>query len=395
MKKIILGRMLIDGTGKKPLPRPAVVVEDGRIRSVQTSETLPHSHDAEMIDLSDTTLLPGFIDAHVHLVLSGDQEAIAQLRTDSDEMLTIRATHNAQRCLKAGVTTVRDCGDRNGVTLTLKRAIALGIVPGPRIVACGPPITTTAGHLHYMGIEADSAHEVRKAARRLIKLGVDWIKVCGTGGGITPGTNTRRAQYSVAELKPLVQDAHRLGRRVSVHAHGTEGIRNAVRAGADSIEHSSWLAEDDGWEYDEEIVAEIQRKGLVICHTIAGPRGIAEKEERKAREEGPQGVLSFQCRALRAGANVVLGTDAGIPDTQFEDFPKTLEVAVKLGGFSEMETIVCVTGRAAELLGWADEIGTVEAGKYADLVAVDGNLLEDIAALQSIVHVIQGGEIVR
>lgn len=394
MKTIIVARRLVDGTGRGPMEHPVLTIEDGRIQSVESLGTVSIPSNVFLIDMGDRTLLPGLIDAHVHLVFSAGKDVASDLCVENDELLTIRAVENAQRCLRAGITTVRDCGDRNGVTLALREAIERGIVVGPRVVVCGPPITTTKGHLHYIGVQADDEPAIREAARSLIRRGVDWLKVCATGGGLTPGTNIRRAQYSAETLEALVEEAHAAGKRVSAHAHGTEGIRYAALAGIDSIEHCSWLGREEGLEYDETTVERINTKGLYICHTIAGERMVSEEAVRKVRENGPQGSLGLQRTALTSGARMVLGSDAGIPRTHFEEFPRSLEVAVKLAHFSEMEALLAVTKTASQMLGLDREIGTVEPGKQADLIAVNGNPLEDITVLQKVDYIFKDGKLV-
>ena len=395
LKTVILAKTLVDGTGRDPIEHPVLTVEDGRIQSVESMGT-PHIPDnTSVIDMGDRTILPGLIDAHTHLVFSVEETVVSDLHMEGNELLAIRAVENARRCLHAGITTVRDCGDRNGVTLALREAVERGIVMGPRVVVSGPPITTTRGHLHYIGIKADDEQAIREAARSLIGRGVDWLKVCATGGGMTPISNSNRAQYSAKVLTALVEEAHAAGKRVAAHAHGTEGIRNAVLAGIDSIEHCSWSGMEEGVEYDEVTVERIKAKGLYICHTIAGERVVSEEAVREAREKGPQGGLGLQWRALKAGARMVLGSDAGIPGTRFEDFPRSLEVAVKLAHFSEREALLAVTKTASEMLGLDREIGTVAPGKRADLIVVEGNPLEDITVLRNIEHVFKDGELVQ
>ncbi|HID11890.1 MAG TPA: amidohydrolase family protein [Candidatus Latescibacteria bacterium] len=384
MEKIFLGELLVDGTGRDPLPKPAVIVRDGRIREIRTRDGLPAK--AERVDFGGLTLVPGLIESHGHLVFSGEPDAVEVLQREDDWDLLLRAVHNAERALKAGITAFRDCGDRGGVTLSLKKAAVQGLVSSPRLFVSGPPLTTTGGHLWFMGISADSGPELIRAARELVRRGVDWVKVCVTGGGLTPGSNVRMARYSAEELSVLVRDVHRMGRRVSAHVHGTEGIRNAVLAGVDSLEHCSWMAEGEGFAFDEELLEHIRGGGTFICHTIAGKR-------EASGNPGPP--LCFQLRALRSGVKVALGSDAGIPNTPIDELYKTLVVAVRLGGFTEEEALAAVTRTAAELLGLEGKLGTVEPGKYADLVAVEGNPLEDIAALGWVVHVVQGGHIVR
>ena len=392
--KIIRTGTLIDGTGRPPMRDAAVLIDEGIVRAVGGADDLLAGEEgAEVLDVKAGTVLPGLIDAHVHLVFNEAQTCVAQLLEAPDAALALYAIRNAQSALCAGVTTVRDCGDRGGVTFSLRRAVEEGDVSGPRIVASGPPITSTAGHLHYMGVEADTADELRKGVRSLVKAGSDFVKVCGTGGGMTPGSNVRAAQYSAEELNEVVRDAHRLERRVAAHLHGTEGIRNAAIAGIDSLEHCSWNGHEAGYDYDDEAVRMIADKGLYICHTIAGERHVTEEDAERTRREGPEIPWLFHRKAFDAGAKFVVGGDDGIPGTFFRDFPRSLEVAVKRIGLSPMDAIRSATSVAAEMLGLNREIGTVEVGKRADLLVVDGDPSEDIAALRQTAWVMRDGEI--
>ena len=393
--KIIRGGTLIDSTGRPPLRDAVIVVEDGTIKAVREGDDLfPEEEHAELLDARGRTVLPGLIDAHVHLTFNEEQTCVPQLLEAPDTTLVLYAVRNAQSALCAGVTTLRDCGDRGGVTFSLRDAVEEGVLAGPRIVASGPPITTTAGHLHYIGIEADTFDELRKAVRSLVKAGSDFLKICGTGGGMTPGSNVRAAQYSAEELGEVVRDAHRLERRVATHVHGTEGIRNAAIAGIDSLEHCSWLGRTDGHECDDEVIRMIVDKGLYICHTIAGQRRVSEADVERTQKQGPGIPWLFHRKAFDAGAKFVIAGDDGVPGTPFRDFPRSLEVAVKQMGLSPMDAIRSATAVAAEMLGLSHEIGTVEVGKRADLFLVDGEPFEDIAALRRVEWVMRNGEIV-
>ena len=248
MPLILRAARLFDG--RQLLRDAAVVIDAGVIQAVgPAAELLPLDStrvaNKEQFDLGDRTLLPGLIDGHVHLTFSGGEQAMVDVVRDSDELLLLRAVRNAERALRAGITTVRDCGDRHNVTFTLRDAIRSGVVRGPRLVACGMPITTTAGHCHFLGLVADTTDELVRAVRRQAQAGADSIKVMATGGRLTPGSNASEAQYSAEQLRLVVEDAHRLGRRVAMHVLGTSGIRNAVAAGADTLEHLSWLQGDD------------------------------------------------------------------------------------------------------------------------------------------------------
>ena len=392
MLKAIQGGSIINGKGEIPIPNGMILLDGNRIKAVGSRDSLPIPRDAEVIDLGTATLLPGLIDTHVHLVMNAKEDCVTSLAHKSAVESVVEAAGNARRALRGGVTTVRDCADVFGVTLTLKRAIDAGELEGPRILACGLPITTTAGHLHYMGISADSKEEVLKAVRTVATMGVDWVKVCATGGGLTPDSNVRRAQYSAETLTALVRDAHRLGRKVAAHAHGTEGILNCAIAGTDSIEHCSWMGEEEGHRYDENAVDLIRKKGLYVSHTITGPRtGSPEEVEELLNSELGERFALLR-RTLEEGVRMVISSDAGVIDTRFEDFTGGLVIAVQCCGFSPMGAIIASTSRAAEMLGMENRIGSLEPGKRADILAVDGDPLQDISTIRRIVGVFKDGE---
>ncbi len=391
MLKAIKGGLIINGKGEAPIPDGLILVDGNRIQAVGSRGDLPIPAEAEVEDLGSATLLPGLIDTHVHLVMNARADCVTSLAHKSAVDSVLEAAGNARRALRGGVTTVRDCADVFGVTLTLKRSIDAGHLDGPRILACGLPITTTAGHLHYMGISADSTEEVLKAVRTVVTMGVDWIKVCATGGGLTPDSNVRRAQYSAETLAALVQDGHRLGRKVAAHAHGTEGILNCAIAGTDSIEHCSWMGEEDGHRYDEDAVDLIRKKGLYVSHTITGPRtGSPEEVEELLNTEFGERFALLK-RTLEEGVRMVISSDAGVPDTRFDDFAGSLVIAVKCCGFSPMGSIIAATSRAAEMLGMEDRVGSLEPGRFADILAVDGDPLQDILAIRRIIGVFKDG----
>jgi imidazolonepropionase-like amidohydrolase len=391
MLQAITGGLIIDGTGNEPIPNGILLVEDGTIKSVGTQKDIPVPAEAELTDFGNSSLLPGLIDTHVHLVLNMQPDCVSSLGQKTPVQSVLEAAHNARRALHGGVTTVRDCADVHYVTLALKQEIEAGRIEGARIVACGLPITTTAGHLNTMGIRADSTDEVLKGVRTLVAKGVDWIKVCATGGGLTTDSNVRRAQYSSDTLTALVSDAHRLGRKVAAHAHGSEGIENCAISGTDSIEHCSWLGQVDGYDYNEQAVEMIKKKGLYVSHTIAGPRTGSPEEIEDILQSDMGERYGHLRRTLEQGVRMVISSDAGIPGCRFEDFPGSLVIAVKCCGFSPMAAIIAATSRAAEMLDLQDRIGSLEVGKYADMIVVDGNPLESIDSLRNIIGVFKEG----
>ena len=393
---------LVDGTGGPASRNVAVAVEEGRITSIVPLATVAEA-EREVVDLGEATLLPGFIDTHAHLMfepLAEHTSVIDTLARDSEEIGLLRAARHAQLALSAGVTTIRDCGGRGLTTLALRDAVASGLVVGPRILAAGPAITTTRGHLWYLGMEADSGDEVLKAGRRLVKAGADFIKICVTGGNMTAGSNSYLPQYSVDVLRALVEDAHRLGVKVVGHVHGTPGIRAAVAAGIDDVEHCTWVGEDGGTDYDRDVAQEMMEKGIHVGLTFTGVQRMLlpsadtpEVEQGRQLERLQENVAVFRT-LLADGVSAVVSSDAGVRNTRFEDFAQSLEVMAKGCGATPVQAIAAATRLAAESLGLAREIGTLEVGKVADMVAVDGDPLRDLRALRHVRAVIRGGRVV-
>jgi imidazolonepropionase-like amidohydrolase len=383
---IALGNaQIVDGRGGASF-RGHVVVDGDRITA-----TGPGGPPAGLpsIDLGGRSLLPGLIDTHVHLCLDGGVSPAAQVTSETYAMTLLRAARNARRQVESGFTTVRDLGARScldaygpgGIAHNLKRAIALGLCPGPRILASGLAITITGGHSHWMGREADGADAVRQAVRLELKEGADVVKFMATGGIATQTSADRFApQLTPAELSAGVEEARKAGRRTAAHAEGRDGILNAVRAGVDSIEHGSYLT--------DEAVELMKRQGTVYVPTYA----VRERIVREGRGAGVPEFITSQVdraieahgesvrRAHRAGLPIVMGTDAGA--SLFPHGGSAHELAAYVGlGLTPAEALVTATRHAADLLGLGDRLGTLEPGKLADLVVVDGDPLADIRAL--------------
>ena len=393
MRTLIRTGTLIDGTGAPPLPDGALIVEEREIVAVGRFADL-QAAGMRQIDLRPYTVLPGLIDAHVHIF--GDAAPLSLWRTQgqTDAQLAIQSSANAQSALAAGLTTVRDCGGRATVVRALAQAVDEGITPGPRIVHSGTPITTTGGHCHFFGFEAQGVTDVQRAVRHLHKTGIDFVKVMVTGGDLTPGSNTRAAQYSQAELSAVADDAHRLGYRIAGHAHGTEGIRRAVRAGFDTIEHCSWLARDVRPERDyvPALADEIAERGIHVCRTMSGIERLSWEEAGQEHRLWPDYEV-FR-KMVRAGVKLIAGTDAGVHHTPLSGFCHTLETMAGLGGMTPQAILASATRLAAEALGLQGEIGTLAVGKHADLIAIDGDPLEDLRALRQVKAVMRQGRIV-
>ena len=403
MQTVIRAGRLIDGLGGPPVDAATIVVEDGWIREV-TAEgpgNLADVAGAEQVDAGDYTVLPGLIDCHVHLVFSAAESALDDVLAEDDRRLLVRAVHNAQVALRAGVTTVRDCGGRSGLTLALRDSIAAGILPGPRVLAAGPAITTTGGHCYFLGGEADTVEDLRRIARRLAKEGVDCFKVMSTGGRMTPGTNVAAAQYSAEELIALVAEARRLSRTVAAHGHGAGGIRNAVAAGVTTVEHCTWVSEEDSGEvaYEPEVAAQMARQGTYFTPTLstraavdALPEHELTPERREVRRMGPA-VAEAQRAMLAAGVEPIAGTDAGVANVPMDSMPVELASLHERLGLAPLEALRAATHTAARACGREREIGTIEVGKRADLLVVEGDPSRDLGAVGRVRWVFRDGRL--
>jgi imidazolonepropionase-like amidohydrolase len=385
---------VVDGTGAAPVPGQAVVVEGSRIAWIGPVESAPSTAPENVVDGGGRTVLPGLINCHVHLTADGAPDLFAQAAGDTVPLATLRAAQSALITLQSGVTTVRDCGAADDVVVELAKAISRGLVPGPRVQAAGRVITMTGGHGHFIGREADGPDEVRKATRAEIKAGAGVIKVMATGGVLTPGVSPTQTALLPEELAVVAQEAHNSGRRVTTHAIGRAGIHNALISGIDSIEHGFYL--------DDELLDLAVDQGTFLVPTILAVDGIvrnglaqgipgwvvdkAEREAAKQRE-------SFAA-AVSSGMRIAAGTDAGTPFNGHGELARELALMVQ-HGLSPMQALVAATRSAAENLGMEHEIGTLEVGKLADLVLVDGDPVTDITATGRVVLVVKDGVVHR
>jgi imidazolonepropionase-like amidohydrolase len=339
------------------------------------------------IDVSGCTIIPGLIEAHAHLCFNAQPNWRETYDADSPERLLLRMAAAAASMLQAGITTVRDLGAPTGLAIELRDAIRDGLTPGPDLLVAGAPITTTGGHCWFLGGEADGELRIRVRVRELAKSGVDWIKVMATGGNMTPGTNVNEPQYSLAELRAIVDEAARLGLRVAAHCHGTPGIRHAAEAGVATIEHCSFRTED-GLILDEEVAALIAERGVAVSPTVhSGYLRGPDSPVHDQRMEVAAGIL-------RAGCEVIMSTDCGIPGTPHDVLPRSIAVWADQTGTTPVDALASATSRSARVLGLHDR-GSLEPGKRADFLVVEGNPLDDLTALQDVRLVVQGGQIVR
>ncbi len=388
------GHVLDVKTGKL-LDNQTIVVVDGKIASGAAPA------GATVIDLPNATVLPGLIDAHTHVTFEPANFGYSQLGI-SIPRATLTGAKNARNTLEAGFTTIRNVGAQGFSDVAMRDSINAGELPGPRMIVSGPALSISGGHCDnnllpfeyhatYEGV-ADGIPAVQHKVREIIKYGADVIKVCATGGVLSKGDDPGASQYSLDEMKALVADAHRLGRKVAAHAHGAEGIRFATEAGVDSIEHGSYI--------DDAGIALMKKHGTYLVPTIYLGDWFLENAERnhvppdmlaKAKVVMPTARKNV-ARAFAGGVKIAFGTDSGV-------YPHGMNahefaVMVKLG-MSPLAAIQSATINAADLLGWPDKVGTLEPGKWADLIAVDGDPTKDVTILEHVKFVMKGGEVVK
>jgi imidazolonepropionase-like amidohydrolase len=397
---LIKAGRLIDVRSGRVLNDQAILIEGDRIKEVGAAATVA-SHapqNARVIDLSNATVLPGLIDCHTHL--TGDLGGQGQ--STSIPRQALRGARNAKITLEAGFTTVRNVGAAGYADIALRDAINAGDVVGPRLNASGPALGSTGGHadentlapeFHYKaeGI-ADGVPAVIQKTREVIKYGADCIKIVATGGVLSKGDSPDAGQFSDEELRAIVTEAHRLGRKVAAHAHGAAGMKQAILAGVDSIEHGSFI--------NDENIQLMKEKGTYIVPTLYlmdwfmenhARIGVPEYMVEKANVVMPAARQNL-AHAFKAGVKVAFGTDAAVYPHGLNG--REFAVMVKLG-LTPMQTIQAATVNAADLLGWSDRLGAIEAGKFADIIAVTGDPATDVKTLERVGFVMKGGQIFK
>lgn len=398
MTQVVLAGRLIDGTGGAVQHQRALYIEDGNIQAIGPAGEVPS--DAEVLDFSQCSILPGLIDCHVHLVFSHSADALRDVLADDDQQLLLRGVASARLALGTGITTVRDLGGRGGVTFRLRDAIEQRLIAGPRILAAGSPITITGGHCHFLGLEADGEAAVRVAARQQLKSGANCLKIMATGGRMTPGTNVGMAQYTVAEIRAAAEEARRAQVTLAAHAIGTDGIRKAVGAGVNTIEHCSWLAQTPSAEFDERVAVQMAEQGTAAVPTLTPvKRAMAATLENLS--EGLREHIALRAELLGClrkmtalGVSILAGTDAGVAWTPFDSLPDELEALVSDVGLTPMQAIQAATGNAARVLGLDRRLGTLVAGRVADLIAVEGDPSVSISDIRAARTVMKAGVVV-
>jgi len=399
---------LFDGSSDSVRQNVVIQVVNERIQSVAAADSFAIPAGAAVIDLSRATVLPGLIDCHTHLGSRADRYDEIYNFKDTPFQSAFAGVVNARKTLEAGFTTVRDVGSLPFLAVDLRNSINEGLIPGPRIVASGPGISITGGHGDLNNFSpqtrvsmfpeerdfqiADGVDQIRHVVRAQVKYGVDVIKILATGGVLSKGDNPGSPQFTPEELKAAADEAHMAGRKIAAHAHGTQGIKNAILAGIDSIEHAS-LIDDEGIRLAKErgvyLVMDIYNDDYLLGKAIEF--GLPKENVEKEKKVGRQQRENFE-RAVKSGAKMAFGTDAGV--YPHGDNAKQFFYMVKFG-MTPAQAIHAATSNAADLIGRAQDVGTLQAGKYADLIAVSADPLEDVRALENVGFVMKGGLVYR
>jgi imidazolonepropionase-like amidohydrolase len=399
---------LFDATSDKLRDNVVLVVEGERISKVAPAAEITIPADAKVVDLSSAWVLPGLIDCHTHLEARSDRYDPINEVKETPFMGGFNGVVNAARTLQAGFTSVRDVGSSPFFAVDLRRYIDEGLIPGPRVVASGPALSITGGHGDMNGFApavsnmmypaekdfaiVDSPDEIRHAIRAQVKYGVDVIKILATGGVLSQGDKPGAEQFTYEEMKVAVETAHATGRKVAAHAHGTQGIKDAVRAGVDSIEHGS-LIDAEGIQLMKQhgtyLVADIYNDDYILGKAVEF--GLPKENVDKEKMVGRLQRENFQ-KAVEAGVKIAFGTDAGV--YPHGDNAKQFHYMVKFG-MTPAGAIRAATQSAADLIDRAKDVGTLEAGKYADLIAVTASPLDKVEVLEHVSFVMKGGKVYK
>jgi len=384
MAVILRGGRIVDGTGAPPVENGTVVIENDRLVYVGPSDQMPSGANT-VIDMAGKTILPGFFNSHAHLGWDGIENIRVQSERDSTSIATFKIAANLEKSLQAGVTTVRDLGVHR-LNLAAKEAVKRGIVRGPRLIVSGAAIAMTGGHTWWCCREANGIADVRKAVREQIKSGADVIKVMGS--------SATEPEFSVGELKAMAEEAHRAKVPITAHAFAGPAIRRLVEAGFDSIEHGGPMD-------DETIDLMVKEKTFLVTTfsavTLQALHGLehgmsSEHVARRKRQMSDKSRYASIAKAAKAGVRICMGTDAGSPLVPHNEIVTELKMLIEYGICSTpLDAIVCATGHAAQLCAVDDLWGTLEAGKLADVVVVNGNPLENLDNLRDVEQVFIGG----
>jgi imidazolonepropionase-like amidohydrolase len=390
---------LLDVKTGKILDAQTIVVIGDSIQSIAPSASVASQPGDSVIDLGGMTVLPGMIDVHTHLTMNPDFDPYREL-TSTDAKEAINGVVNARTTLLAGFTSVRNVGASGFVDVDLRDAVNSGQVPGPHMLVSGPLLGITGGHCdenllplkyHVVGDGvADGIAQVQQKVRQNIKYGADLIKICATGGVLSRGDDPQASQYTLEEMQAIVADAHRLGRKVAAHAHGAQGILWATEAGVDSIEHGSYI--------NDEAIAEMKKRGTYLVPTLYLEDWMLEKGNLPPFYHQKMIDVSAVAKsnikhAMQAGVKIALGTDAAVYPHGLN--AHELDVYVNQLGMAPLAALQSTTVNAADLMGWSAKTGTLEPGKWADIIAVDKNPLDDVRVLQDVKFVMKAGVVYK
>jgi imidazolonepropionase-like amidohydrolase len=386
---VLRAAAMFDGVGSALMARPSVVVADGVIAAVD-GPAGPVPAGAHVVDLPGLTLMPGLVDAHLHLCFDASKDPVGRLAEADDDLLCEQMAGAARRALRGGITTVRDLGDRGYLALDLRdqrRTVVAG--PLPAIVAAGPPITTPGGHCHFLGGAASGERDLRAAVRERAERGVDVIKVMASGGNMTPGPLPYEPQFGTEALRAIAHEAHRLGLPVTAHAHSARSIADAVAAGVDGIEHATFMTAD-GVDAPEAVIRAIASQQVAVGWTVGRDPGQAGPVMPQIASR-MAGLIATRRRLYESGAVLVPGSDAGVSPAKPHDVLPFAPSDMAAAGLSPAEILRAMTSRAAQACGLGHRKGRIAPGFDADILAIDGNPLDDLAAIRRLRAVYAAG----
>jgi imidazolonepropionase-like amidohydrolase len=404
---LLTAARLLDGSGNPPLEAGALLMTDERIVRIgrQGEVHPPDGAKADRIEYGDATILPGLVDAHTHLVSPGDGTAGDDMAQEDEQILLLRAAKNLRTILHSGVTTVRDNGAKSRVAFSLREGLRRGLVVGPRAVICGRPITMTGGHMWYFGSEVDGEDGVRIEVRKLMKEGADYIKIVASGGS-TRTSNSKRASYTVEELRAITDEAHRHGKLTAAHCACAQSVENCLDAAVDMIIHCVFTEPDGSYSSRQDLVERMASAKVWVNPTLyilrAAIRHLTEARERQGSLNGHQEWLlgwtkrelevrlEAVGRMIRAGVKIVAGSDSPWNVYAPGGFAYEVEVMAE-AGLSQEEAIVSGTAAAAESIGVGDVAGRLAPGREADVLVVAGDPTKHLAALRQVLDIYQGG----